>query len=83
MRSKFIQKVTENKQGFTIVELLIGLTVLSTVIAVGYLFFFFGYNTFNTGESRSWVRANVRLAANFITDELRYPRISNCLILFL
>ncbi len=52
--------------------MLVGAALLSMVLAVGYSFFSFGHKSFTMGESRSLVRQNIRLAADFITKELRY-----------
>ncbi|QGG46576.1 PilW family protein [Heliorestis convoluta] len=61
-----------NNKGVTLVELLVGIALLSLVMTLGYSFYFFGYNSFATGEVRSDVRQNIRFAADFITQELTY-----------
>ncbi|ACA59473.1 hypothetical protein Daud_0961 [Candidatus Desulforudis audaxviator MP104C] len=61
-----------NNKGLTLVELLVGAALLGAVLAIGYTFFYFGHQSFTAGEQRSWVRQNIRLAADFITQELRY-----------
>lgn len=61
-----------NNRGLTLVELLVGAALLGAVLAIGYTFFYFGHQSFTAGEQRSWVRQNIRLAADFITQELRY-----------
>lgn len=67
-----IQKLINSQRGMTLVELLVGIALLSAVLAIGYTAYSFAYNSFTRGEARSDVRQNVRLAADFITQELRY-----------
>lgn len=69
---KSLLSLLRNERGLTLVELLIGLAILTIVLSVGYTFYFYGYNTFKVGESRSYVRQYTRLSADFITQELRY-----------
>lgn len=68
----FFTKVLFNRRGISLVELLVSLAILSMVLAVGYNIFTFGYTSFNLGEQRFDAQQNVRLAADFITQELRY-----------
>jgi len=64
-------KKINNRNGFTLVELLISLSLLLIVLSGIYTFYFFERNTFKRGESQSIVQENVVRAAQFITDEIR------------
>lgn len=61
----------KNKQGFTLIELVVSLGLLLIVLAVGYMFFSYGTNTFASGEEQSNVQRDVRLICGEITRELR------------
>ncbi len=63
---------TNNQSGITLIELLISIAIVSLVLSLGYTLYTSLNNTFVKSESRSDIRQNVRLAANFITQELRY-----------
>ncbi len=65
------QKVC-SQSGLTIVELMIAISILLIAITLGFNFIFFGVQAFGTGEQRTLVQYNVRLASRVITDELRY-----------
>lgn len=68
----FMKYFYRNQRGITLVELLVGVAVLSAVLAIGYTFFSFVNNSFTRGEKSSDIRQNVHLATEFITQELRY-----------
>lgn len=53
-------------------ELLIALALLSIVLALGYMFLFFGNNSFAIGTRQYNVQNNIRIAADLITEEVRY-----------
>ncbi len=60
-----------NKKGFSIVEVLIGMALLSIIVLIVFNFLGFGLDVFNkTGEMID-DQAMVRLAANTLSDELR------------
>ncbi len=67
-----IINLIKNQKGLSLVELLVGMAILSIVLAFGFLFYSFGVETFSKGGKNSDSRQNIRLAANFITQELRY-----------
>ncbi len=64
--------VIANNRGITLIEMLLTLAMLSMVLMVGFSIHHFGSNAFHMGEERAQVRFNVRMAADFITQELRY-----------
>jgi len=68
-----VGKLNLKKQGgFTVVELLIVLIVLTIVLSLGYMFFSFGLRAFSRGEQQSIAQQGIRNAANFISSEIRY-----------
>jgi|GEM_PF-2844308 len=62
----------KNQQGLTVVELLIAALILVIVLTSGYLFFSYGWRAFDTGSERSIVNNNLRMAAEAISNEIRY-----------
>jgi hypothetical protein len=60
------------EEAISVVELMIALSILLIVLALSFTFYFFGTRAFATGEERSLIQANVRLASRMITQELRY-----------
>lgn len=60
-----------HRKGFTIVELIIVLTLLGIVLGVGYNLFFYGENTFRKGSNKYQLQSDVRLASDFISEEIR------------
>lgn len=67
-----LYKMLNNKHGFTLVELLVTLTILVLVLGIGYTFYIHDFNTFSSGTKQSKTQQDIRLAANTITNELRY-----------
>jgi len=67
------------KGGFTLIELIVTIGILVIVLATAYPMGNFGSKSFNNGSAKSDVQSNTRLAANYITKELRYS--SNATIL--
>ena len=57
--------------GFTIIELLISLTIMVIIIGVIFSFFIFNMKSFKKGEDLSIVQSDVRMAAAYVTEELR------------
>lgn len=66
-----IKSVLRTRDGFTVVELLIALALLLIVLALTFTFYVFGSSSFQVGETQADVQQNARLAANFITKEVR------------
>lgn len=61
-----------DERGFLLTELTVTIALLVVVLAVGFIFFFFCQRSFSEGEKKTIVQSNVRLAANYITKEVRY-----------
>ena len=66
-----IYKLCVNNKGITLIELLIGISLLVIVISIAFLLYFFGITSFSLGTSRGDVQQNARMAADFITSEVR------------
>ncbi len=60
------------EKGLGLVELIIALSLLSLVLAGGYMLYHFGYTSFVVAEGRSDVQQNVRMVADFISGQLRH-----------
>ncbi|HZK24963.1 MAG TPA: prepilin-type N-terminal cleavage/methylation domain-containing protein [Oscillospiraceae bacterium] len=60
-----------NRRGLSLVELIITMTILLIVLAVGYPFYHFGTRTASVGEDQSNIQRDIRLNGDFITKELR------------
>lgn len=67
-----IKEVVKKQQGLSVVELMVALSLLGVILALGYMFFSFGSNSFNRGEKQAIAQQGVRLTSTFITGELRY-----------
>ena len=63
-----------NKQGTTLIELLIGSSLLVIVLGIAFSLHSFGTTSFSSGASRVDVQQNARLAADFITSEIRFAK---------
>ena len=61
-----------HRNGFTVIELLVALAVTGIMLIALFSFFSLGFQTFYSGRQRIDLQQNVRLAADFITREVRY-----------
>lgn len=61
----------KNSNGFTLIEIIIVIAILGIVLAMAFNFFTFNLRTYNKGENRAAVQFDVRMASDYITDELR------------
>lgn len=61
----------KDKSGFTVVELILTATLTSLVLAVSFSIYFLGQNMFNMGTDKSSAQENARIAADFITKDIR------------
>lgn|GEM_PF-3759917 len=71
-RKYYFPALYSDEKALSVVELMIALSILLIVLALAFTFYFFGSRAFATGEERSLIQANVRLASMIITRELRY-----------
>lgn len=60
------------KSGFTLIELIVTIAILGIALSMAYSMGTFGNKYFNNGAAKADVQSNIRLAANYITKELRY-----------
>jgi len=70
-----VGKLKKKQDGFTVVELMIALALLLIILATGYMFFGFGFRSFNRGEQRAIAQQSIRTAAAFISSEIRYANL--------
>lgn len=61
-----------SKTGYSMVELLVYLALLNLVLAAAYSFYFYGYRAFAAGDKQTSIQQQARLAANFISRDIRY-----------
>ena len=61
-----------NKDGISLVELLVALVILLLVLSIAYPLYAFGDRSFKVGSRQSIIQQNARMAADYITRELRY-----------
>ncbi|MCR3921442.1 MAG: hypothetical protein NUK65_02860 [Firmicutes bacterium] len=72
-------RLIKTEKGLTVVELVIALALLGMVLGLGYMFYAFGTTTFAAGETQSNVQQSVRIAANMISNEVRYAETAEIL----
>lgn len=60
------------EQGLSLIELIVASSLLLTLLALAYNFWQFGFTSFVSAEKRSNVQQNVRLATDFIHNEIRF-----------
>jgi len=63
--------IINDRRGFGLLELVIAIFLLGIVLSLGLMFYLFTMNAFSAGEEQADVQQNARLAADFISDELR------------
>lgn len=61
-----------NKNGFTLVELIIVIAIMGVILAAVTTMFFFSNDTFGKTSDQQTVQSDVRLISTFIEDELQY-----------
>jgi prepilin-type N-terminal cleavage/methylation domain-containing protein len=62
----------KNKSGFTLIEVIISLAILSIVLGTAYSINLFGLKSYSNSNERSDNQFSVRMASDFITRKLRY-----------
>ncbi|HAS73981.1 MAG TPA: hypothetical protein DCS67_07545 [Clostridiales bacterium UBA8960] len=68
MNAIFLQK---KRQGFTLVELIVTIVLIAIVLGALFNFLFFNMKTYEKGDKLSAVQFDVRMAVDFVIDELR------------
>ncbi|WP_229106464.1 PilW family protein [Paenibacillus sp. 1001270B_150601_E10] len=61
-----------DQRGFTIIELLASMTLLMIFLALAFMAYSFGIQSFQRADQQSELQDQVRLASQIITDKLRY-----------
>lgn len=67
---RFILK--KKRKGLTLVELMVSIAIFAIVLSVAYSIFGFGNRTYYNGEKQYDIQSNIRLANNYITQQIRY-----------
>jgi prepilin-type N-terminal cleavage/methylation domain-containing protein len=67
-----IKKCLKNKQGITLVELIVVLSLISLVLLLAFSIFFFGERVFRGGNNQHSLQTDVRFALEALTDDMRY-----------
>ncbi len=66
---KYLKSI--DRKGFTLIELIVVLALIGLLITAIFSFFLFGNNTFRRSESMSRAQADVRIASDFISTQVR------------
>lgn len=69
--NRLIGKLYNNK-GLTLIEVLLGLVFIGLVVGTTFSFYTSGYDYYRSGSTTYDVMKNIRLVADFMTQELRY-----------
>lgn len=64
----------KSESGFSLVELLIALTLFGVVLSVGYSLHYFGIVSFERGQEQMERQREARLVSRVLTEEIRYAR---------
>ena len=65
-------KRLQSSEGFSLVELLIAVTLIVMVIGVAYSLQSYGMVSFSRGEQLAAIQQNVRLVTRILSEEIRY-----------
>lgn len=66
------KKFSSTKSGFTLIELIATMGILSIVLSLAYSMGNFGSNYFHKEDTKSDIQSNLRIASTYINNELRY-----------
>ncbi len=61
-----------DQTGFTIMELVVSISLMGIVLALAYMFLNFSFGSYTRGEEKTIAQQATRIAAGFITTELRF-----------
>lgn len=62
----------KRKKGFTLIELIVVISLLGFVLLIAFNMQLFGNKVYNKGSSKADIQSNLRLSSNFISDKIRY-----------
>ena len=68
-------RLLNSENGFTLVEVLAALTLYIFLLGSVFSLYSFGVNTYRVNTNRVDLQQNIRVAADFITRELRYAHV--------
>lgn len=68
----FVRNRLRSRGGFSLVELLIALTLLGGVLGVAYSLHYYGLVSFSRGENQLAKQQDVRFVAKILSDEIRF-----------
>lgn len=72
MQKRFsLMKISINNKGFTLVELIIGMVILSIVLSAVYAFFLYNHRMYNKSKNMSQIQYEVRMTSEYLASELR------------
>ena len=72
-------KVIQNNKGLTLVELLVAMSILFLVLSAAYSFLNLGNSSYTRGADRFNTQSTLRIAAEHITNEIRFATSINIL----
>ncbi len=64
----------KKQDGLSLVELMIALSLLGIVLALGFMYFNFGVQAFDRGERQTIAQQASRITSDFVTAELRFAK---------
>lgn len=66
--------IGSKKNGITLIELILTLSLMAIVIQIIFSFYFVSNKSFETSKEIGFAQQDVRLVADYITNELKYAR---------
>ena len=72
MKAYNIRSFVINNKGFTLIELMVTITLIVIVLSVAFSMQSFSYGIFDKGSSKADIQSNLRINANFISEKIRY-----------
>lgn len=72
-------KILKNNEGLTLVELLVAMSILLLVLSAAYSFLSLGNSSYTRGADRFNTQSTLRIAADYITNEIRFATSLNVL----
>lgn len=73
MSSRYIiDKKNRRRNGFTLIELMVTITLIMMVMAIAFNMQSFSYRIFDKGSVKADIQSNLRINAEFISEKIRY-----------
>lgn len=67
-----LRKDKHTSNGFTLIEVIISISILAILLGGAYMFLGFGSKIFSKGTKQYDIQANIRLAEDYITKQVRF-----------